>query len=51
MKVSSTVKLCAVPGSHMSDGSYLSVIKGKIENPAGSANGHKKLKKLKKLFG
>ncbi len=46
MKVSSTVKLCAVPGSHMPDGSYLSVIKGKIEDPAGSANGRKKWKKI-----
>jgi hypothetical protein len=46
MKVSSTVKLCAVPGSHMLDGSYLAVIKGKIEDPAGSANGRKKWKKV-----
>jgi len=46
MKLSSTVKLCAVPGSHMPDGSYLSVIKGKIEDPAGSANGRKKWKKV-----
>jgi len=44
MKVSSTVKLCAVPVSHMPDGSYLTVIKGKIEDPAGSANGRKKRK-------
>jgi len=42
MKVSSTVKLCAAPGSHMSDGSYLAIIKGKIEDPAGSANGRKR---------
>ena len=46
MKVSSTVKLCAVPGFHMPDGSYLSVIKGKIEDPAGSANNRKKWKKV-----
>lgn len=46
MKVSSTVKLCAVPGSHMPDGSYLTVIKGKIEDPAGSANGRKKWNKV-----
>ena len=46
MKVSSTVKLCAAPGSHMSDGSYLAIIKGKIEDPAGSTNGRKKWKKV-----
>ena len=46
MKVSSTVKLCAVSGSHMPDGSYLTVIKGKIEDPAGSTNGRKKWNKV-----
>jgi hypothetical protein len=44
MKVNKSVKLH--PCSHMPDGSYLSVIKGKIEDSAGSANGRKKWKKV-----
>ena len=46
MKLSSTVKLCAVPGSHLPDGSYLAVIKGKVEDSARSGNGRKKWKKV-----
>lgn len=44
MKVSKSIKLH--PCSYMPDGSYLSVIKGKIEDPAESANGRKKWKKV-----
>ena len=46
MKVATTVKLKPKPGSQMPDGSYLSVIKGKIEDPAGSTNGRKKWNKV-----
>jgi hypothetical protein len=42
MKVSKSVKLHEIVGSRMPDGSYLSAIKGKIQNPAGSSNGRKK---------
>ncbi len=42
MKISNSIKLYKIPGSHMPDGSYLAVIKGKIQDPAGSANGRKK---------
>jgi hypothetical protein len=42
MKVASSVILKAVPKSHYSDGSYLSILKGKIEDPSGSKNGRKK---------
>ena len=51
IKVSSTVKLCAVTGSHMPDGSYLTVIRGKIEDPAGSANGRKKWNRVETVVG
>ena len=44
MKVSKSVKLH--PCSYMPDSSYFSVIKGKIEDPEGSANGRKKWKKV-----
>ena len=46
MKVATTVKLKPKPGSQMPDGSYLSVIKGKFEDPAGSTNGRKKWNKV-----
>jgi hypothetical protein len=46
MKVSSSVKLCPVPGSRMPDGSYLAVIEGQIQDVAGSASGRKKWKKV-----
>ena len=42
MKVSKSIKVRAIKGSRMLDGSYLAVIKSKIEDPAGSANGRKK---------
>lgn len=42
MKLSKSIKLWAIKGSHLPDGSYLAVIKGKIEDPAGSTNGPKK---------
>jgi hypothetical protein len=46
MKVSKSVKLCPIPGSHLPDGSYLAVIKGKVQDPAGSANGRKRWKQV-----
>jgi len=46
MKVSSSVKLCPIPGSHLPDGSYLAAVKGKIQDPAGSANGRKRWKQV-----
>ena len=46
MKVSKSVKLCPIPGSYLPDGSYLAAIKGKIQDPAGSANGRKKWKQV-----
>jgi len=42
MKVAKSVKLKPIPGSQMPDGSYLTKITGKIEDPAGSTNGRKK---------
>jgi hypothetical protein len=42
MKVASSVTLKASSKSKFSDGSYLSVLKGKIEDPSGSNNGRKK---------
>ena len=42
MKVAKSIKLKPIPGSQMSDGSYLSKITGKIEDPAGSKNGRNK---------
>jgi hypothetical protein len=47
MKVSNSVKLCPIPGSHLADGSYLAVIEGKIQDLAGSAKGRKKWRKVK----
>jgi len=47
MKVSTSVKLCPIPGSRMPDGSYLVDIEGKVQGLAGSANGRKKWKKVK----
>lgn len=46
MKLSKSIKLCAIPGTRMLDGSFLAVIKGKIEDQAGSLNGSKKWKKV-----
>jgi len=46
MKVSESIKLCPIPGSHRPDGSYLAVIKGKIQDPPESTNGRKKWKKM-----
>ena len=46
MKVSKSVKLCPIPGSHLPDGSYLTVITGKIQDLAKSSNGRKKWKKV-----
>jgi hypothetical protein len=46
MKVSNSVKLCPIPGSHLPDGSYLAIIKGKIQDPEGSANGRKRWKQV-----
>jgi hypothetical protein len=42
MKVSKSIKLCAMKGSPLPDGSYLAVLKGKIQDTAGSTNGRKK---------
>lgn len=42
MKIANSIKLIKIPGSDLPDGSYLAVIKGKIEDPAGSKNGRKK---------
>lgn len=42
MKVAKSVKLKPVPKSHYQDGSYLSVLNGKIEGPSRSKNGRKK---------
>jgi len=42
MKVSKSLKVRATKDSRMLDDSYLAVLKGKIEDPAGSANGRKK---------
>lgn len=44
IKVATTVKLKS--GSQLPDGSYLSVIKGKVEDPVGSTNGRKKWNKV-----
>jgi hypothetical protein len=46
MKISKSIKLCAIPGSHMPDGSYLASIKRKIEDGSRSANGKKKWKEV-----
>lgn len=46
MKISKSIKLAAIPNSTMPDGSYLAVIKGKIEDPSGSVSGRKKWKKV-----
>jgi len=42
MKVAKSVNLKPIPKSHFPDGSYLSVVRGKIEDPSGSKNGRKK---------
>jgi hypothetical protein len=42
MKMSKSVRLTKIKGTHRPDGSFLAVIKGKIEDPAGSKNGRKK---------
>jgi hypothetical protein len=42
MKISKSVKLTKIKGSYLPDGSFLAIIKGKIEDPAGSKNGRKK---------
>ena len=46
MKVSKSVKLKAIRDSHMPDGSYLSVVKGKIVESVNPATGRKKWKKV-----
>jgi len=46
MKVSNSIKLCPIPGSHLPDGSYLAVIEGKIQDLAGSTKGRKKWRKV-----
>ena len=46
MKVAKSIKLKPIPDSQMFDGSYLSMITGRIEDPAGSTNGRKKWKKV-----
>lgn len=46
MKMTKSVKLKPIPGSQMADGSYLSEIHGKIEDPAGSENDRKKWLKV-----
>ena len=46
IKVAKSVKLKAIPGSHMPDGSYNSVVKGKIIESVNPANGRKKWKKV-----
>ena len=46
MKVSKTVKLKAIPNSHLPDGSYLSIISGKIEEDSKSTKGRKKWKQV-----
>lgn len=38
-----------IPGTHMPDCSYLAVIRGKIEDPAGSTSSRKKWKKVEKV--
>jgi hypothetical protein len=45
MKVAKSIKLKPVPGSQMNDGSYLSEINGKIQDPIRSTNGRKKWNK------
>jgi len=42
MKMSKSVKLTKIKGAHLPDGSFLTVIKGKVEDLAGSKNGRKK---------
>lgn len=46
MKVAKSIKLKVIPGSHMPDGSYLSVIKAKIIESVNPANGRKKWKEV-----
>lgn len=46
MKVSESVKLKAIPNSHLPDGSYLSTISGKIEDDSKSTKGRKKWKQV-----
>jgi hypothetical protein len=46
MKVSKSMKLCPIPGSRLPDGSYLAVIKGKIQDLTGSTNSRKKWKQV-----
>lgn len=45
MKVAKSIKLKPIPGSQMGDGSYLSAINGKIEDPIRSTKGRKKWNK------
>lgn len=42
MKVAKSLNLKAIPNSQLPDGSYLSVINGKFEDPTRSANGRRK---------
>ena len=46
MKVAKSLKLKAIPGSHMPDGSYLSVVKNKIVKSVNPKNGRKKWKEI-----
>lgn len=46
MKVAKSINLRPIPSSHLPDGSYLSIIRGKIEDPSVSRNGRKKWNKV-----
>jgi hypothetical protein len=46
MKVAKSVNLTPIPNSHLLDGSYLSILRGKIEDQSGSRNGRKKWNKV-----
>jgi hypothetical protein len=46
MKVAKSVNLRPIPNSHLSDGSYLSIIRGKMEDRSVSTNGRKKWNKV-----
>lgn len=46
MKVAKSVNLTPIPNSHFLDGSYLSILRGKIEDQSGLRNGRKKWNKV-----
>ena len=46
MKVATSVRLKAIPGSHFPDGSYLSVVKGKVIESVNSVTGRNKWKEV-----